>query len=201
MIGKSIPRVDAYEKVTGRAQFTDDLAPANCLVAKVYHAAIGNGRVKSIDTSAAEALDGVVKVVTFKDVPNHPFPTAGHPWSVEEAHQDVADRLLLTDRVRYYGDDIAAVVAEDEVAASRALGMIRVEYEEYPVEIHPRESMKGTNPPVHEEHPDNILAKSDYEIGDVSRAMEEADLVLKKSYRTPMVQHCHIENQIGRAHV
>ncbi len=69
MIGKSVPRVDAYDKVTGRAKFTDDLVPANCLVAKIYHAKIGNGIVKSIDTSKAEALDGVVKVVTFKDVP------------------------------------------------------------------------------------------------------------------------------------
>ena len=77
MIGKSVPRVDAYDKVTGRAKFTDDLVPANCLVAKIYHAKIGNGIVKSIDTSKAEALDGVVKVVTFKDVPNQLLSYAG----------------------------------------------------------------------------------------------------------------------------
>ena len=57
MIGKSVPRVDAYDKVTGRAKFTDDMAPANCLIAKVCHAKIGNGMVKSIDTSKAEALE------------------------------------------------------------------------------------------------------------------------------------------------
>ena len=90
MIGKSVPRVDAYDKVTGRAKFTDDMILNHCLVAKVYHATIGNGRVISIDTSEAEALDGVVKVVTFKDVPSHPYPTPGHPWSVETAHQDVS---------------------------------------------------------------------------------------------------------------
>ena len=66
MIGKSVPRVDAYEKVTGRAKFTDDMILDKCLVAKVCHATIGNGIVKSIDTSEAEALDGVVKVVTFR---------------------------------------------------------------------------------------------------------------------------------------
>ena len=71
MIGKSVPRVDAYEKVTGRAKFTDDLVPPRCLVAKVLHATIGNGIVKSIDTSEAEALEGVVKVVTFYDVIRH----------------------------------------------------------------------------------------------------------------------------------
>ena len=127
MIGKSVPRVDAYEKVTGRAKFTDDLVPPRCLVAKVLHATIGNGIVKSIDTSEAEALEGVVKVVTFYDVPDHCYPTPGHPWSVELAHQDVADRNLLTGRVRYYGDDIAAVVAEDEIIAARALKLIKVE--------------------------------------------------------------------------
>ena len=120
MIGKSVPRVDAYEKVTGRAKFTEDLLPKRCLVAKVLHATIGNGIVKSIDTSEAESMEGVVKVVTFHDVPDHCYPTPGHPWSVELAHQDVADRNLLTGRVRYYGDDIAAVVAEDEIIASRA---------------------------------------------------------------------------------
>ena len=66
MVGKSIPRVDAYEKVTGRAKFTDDLILDRCLVAKVLHSTIGNGIVTSIDTSEAEALPGVVKVVTFK---------------------------------------------------------------------------------------------------------------------------------------
>ena len=65
MIGKSVPRVDAYEKVTGRAKFTEDLLPKKCLVAKVLHATIGNGIVKSIDTSEAESMEGVVKVVTF----------------------------------------------------------------------------------------------------------------------------------------
>ncbi len=177
------------------------MAPANCLIAKVCHAKIGNGIVKSIDTSKAEALDGVVKVVTFKDVPNHCYPTPGHPWSVETAHQDVADRNILTGRVRYYGDDIAAVVAEDEITAQRAVKLIEVEYEEYPVEIHPRKSMLGTNPPVHEEKKDNILVSSNYSIGDVDRGLEQSAIVVKRSYKTPIVQHCHIENPISYAYM
>lgn len=201
MVGKSITRVDAYDKVTGRAVFTDDMILDKCYVAKILHAEIGNGIVTSIDTSAAEALEGVIKVVTFEDVPNTKYPTPGHPWSVEESHQDVSDRSLLTRRIRYYGDDIAAVVAEDEVAASRALKLIKVEYEEYPVEIHPREAMKGTEHPIHEEKPDNILAKSEYEIGDVEKALSNADRVVSHSYKTPIVQHCHIENPISYAYM
>lgn len=201
MIGKSVPRVDAYEKVTGRAKFTDDLAPANCLVAKVYHATIGNGIVTSIDTSEAEAMEGVVKVVTFKDVPDHCYPTPGHPWSVELAHQDTADRNLLTGRVRYYGDDIAAVVAEDEVTASRALKLIKVEYEEYPVEIHPRKSMYGSNPPIHFDKKDNVLARTNFFIGDVEEGLKKSAKVVKRSYKTPIVQHCHLENPVSFAYM
>ena len=129
VVGKSVARVDAYDKVTGRAKFTDDLVMPGCLVARVYHARIGHGRVVSIDTSEAEAMEGVVKVVTFKDVPKVPYPTPGHPWSVEAAHQDVCDRLLLTEHVRYYGDDIAAVVAEDEETLKRAKELVEVDYE------------------------------------------------------------------------
>lgn len=200
-VGKSIPRVDAYEKVSGRAKFTEDLMPKSCYVAKVLHSTIGNGRVVSIDTGKAEALPGVIKVVTFEDVPKHCYPTPGHPWSVEKAHQDIADRRMLTDRVRYYGDDIAAVVAEDEVIASRALKLIQVEYEEYPVQTNPYEAMKGEGIPVHEEKPDNIVARSEYELGHVDERMAQADLIAEEDYATSPVQHCHIETPVSYAYM
>lgn len=85
-----------------------------------------------MDISEAQAVPGVVKVLTCFDVPDIQYPTPGHPWSVEEAHQDVADRKLLATRVRIYGDDIAVVVAENELAAQRGLEAIRVEYESTP---------------------------------------------------------------------
>ena len=92
-------------------------------------------------------------------------------------------------------------MAEDEITAQRAVRLIEVEYEEYPVEIHPRKSMLGTNPPVHEEKKDNILVSSNYSIGDVERGLEQAATVLKRSYKTPIVQHCHIENPISYAYM
>ena len=101
--GKSVNRVDAFEKVTGRAKYVDDLCDRNAYVAKVLHSTIAHGYVRSVDTSQAEKIPGVVKIVTCFDVPKNYFPTAGHPWSTEPAHQDVADRLLLTDHVRFYG--------------------------------------------------------------------------------------------------
>ena len=129
-VRKSIIRVDACEKVTGGAQYTADLEPKGALVAKVVRSTIANGVVKGFDLEAALAVPGVVKIVTCFDVPDYQFPTAGHPWSVETAHQDIADRKLLNTRVRVYGDDIAAVVAEDEIAAARAARLVMVEYEE-----------------------------------------------------------------------
>ena len=80
IIGQSVTRVDAPDKVTGRAKYTDDIADKSALIAKVLHSTIAHGYVKSIDTSEAERIKGVVKIVTCFDVPDIPFPTAGHPW-------------------------------------------------------------------------------------------------------------------------
>ena len=110
IIGKSIQRVDAHDKATGRTKYADDLCDRGALIAKVLHASIGHGFVKSVDTSEAEKIPGVVKIVTCFDVPENYFPTAGHPWSTDPGHQDVKDRLLLTKHVRYYGDPDQMVV-------------------------------------------------------------------------------------------
>ena len=102
-VGKSIVRVDAFDKVTGRTKYTDDLCDASAYVAKILHSTIAHGRVLSIDTTEAEKIEGVVKIVTCFDLGEYKnyFPTAGHPWSTDPGHQDVADRLLLTDEVKF----------------------------------------------------------------------------------------------------
>lgn len=201
-VGKSVPRVDAFDKVTGRAKYTDDLVDKSALIAKVLHSTVGNGLVVKMDTSEAEKIPGVVKIVTCFDVPDIAFPTAGHPWSTDIHHQDVADRFLLNKRVRLYGDDIAAVVAEDEVAASRALRAIKVEYEEYPVILDPIEAMKDGVNRLHDEYPNNILAHTGFEDGSFEEAIKEEGLVRVEGwYETPTVQHCHIEAPVSYAYV
>lgn len=98
--GQSVKRVDAFDKVTGRSKYTDDLCDRGAYIARVLHSTIANGRVVSIDTSEAEKVPGVVRILTCFDLKEkHYFPTAGHPWSTDPSHQDVADRLILTDRV------------------------------------------------------------------------------------------------------
>lgn len=197
VVGQSVKRVDAFDKVTGRARFTDDLVDKSALIVKIYHSTIAHGMVKSVDTSAAEKIPGVVKVITCFDVPDRPFPTAGHPWSTDPHHQDVADRLLLNRHVRYYGDDVAVVIAEDEVAAEQGLRALKVEYEEYPFVLDVQEAMKDGAPQLHERFQNNILGRTNYEVGNFEEAIKEPGLVrIEGWYDTPVVQHCHIENHI-----
>ncbi|MDR1319570.1 MAG: xanthine dehydrogenase molybdenum-binding subunit XdhA [Treponema sp.] len=201
-VGQSIPRVDAWEKVSGRAKYTDDLVDRNALIGKILHSTIANGLVKKIDITGAEKIPGVVKIVTCFDAPDYPFPTAGHPWSTNPAHWDPMDRRLLNKRVRLYGDDIAAVITEDEVAASRALKAIKVEYEEYPVLLDPEEAMKDGAPLLHEECPNNILKHTTVEDGNFEEAIKEEGLLCFEGlYETPIVQHCHIETVVSWAYM
>ncbi|MCD8322310.1 MAG: xanthine dehydrogenase molybdenum-binding subunit XdhA [Oscillospiraceae bacterium] len=196
-VGVSMKRVDGPDKATGRAKYTADLISRDALVAKVFRSTVANGRVLSLDISEALKVPGVVRIVTCFDVPRYYFPTAGHPWSTDPAHQDVADRLLLTDRPLYYGDDVAAVIAEDEIAAKRALRLIKAEYETYPFVLDPLEAIKEGAPQLHPDYPNNILKHTSGSAGDWDKAIAEPGLLcLDKWYETPIVQHCHIENHI-----
>ena len=208
-VGRSLTRVDAFDKVTGRAKYTDDLHGEAILVARILHSTIANGVVRSMDISEAQAVPGVVKVLTCFDVPDIQYPTPGHPWSVEEAHQDVADRKLLATRVRIYGDDIAVVVAENELAAQRGLEAIRVEYEEYPVCTTPEQAMAEGALPIHEEHPDNVLKHTLFNVITPGAAVKDVDevfadpayRVFEDHFDTQAVQHCHIENPVSYAYM
>ena len=202
-VGKSIARVDAFDKVTGRTKYTDDLCDAGAYVAKIVHSTIAHGKVLSVDTSEAEKIEGVVKIVTCFDLGQYRnyFPTAGHPWSTDVSHQDVADRLLLTNEVKFYGDDVAAVIAENEVAANQALRAIKVEYEEYPVVTDVLEAMKDGAPQLHKDYPNNILKHTSISRGNYAEAIKEEGLtVVDRWYNTEPVQHCHIENFICYAY-
>ena len=203
-IGKNMTRVDAFDKVTGSARYTADLEPQGLLVAKVIRSTIANGVVKSFDLEEARKVPGVVKIVTCFDVPDIQFPTPGHPWSVEMAHQDIADRKLLNTRVRVYGDDIAAVIAEDDIAAARAARLVKVEYEEYAPLLTVEDAMAEGASRLHDEKPGNVIAHSSFVVGEgtYGDAVKEEGLVeIKKDYRTQSVQHCHIETPISFAYM
>lgn len=194
-VGESVKRVDAFDKVTGRAKFTEDLIPKEAYASKIIHSKIAHGRVKEIDTSEAMKVPGVVKIVTCFDVPDHTFPTAGHPWSTEKEHQDIADRKLLNEHVRYIGDEIAVVIGLDEVACLEASKLIKVSYEEYDSHFDVFDSMENAKVLIHDENPNNILKHTTNIRGDFDEAIKEEGLIKVEGwYDTPVVQHAHLEN-------
>ena len=130
------------------------------------HASIANGVVKGFDLEEALNVPGVVKIVTCFDVPDCRYPTAGHPWSVEMHHRDICDRKILNQRVRFYGDDIAAVIAENEVAAVQAARLVKVEYEIYEPIVTVAAAMKENAVPLHPDiRKDNVIAHSHMTMG------------------------------------
>ena len=195
IVGKSEVRVDAFDKATGRTKYYEDLVPADALYVRIKHATIAHGFVRSVDTSEAEKISGVVRILTCFDVPDIPFPTAGHPWSMDPGHQDTADRHLLNRHVRYYGDDVAVVIAENEVAAMQGVRALKVEYDVLPFVLDVQKAMEPDAPQIHEECPGNVLKHTSMAKGNYDEAIKEPGLIKVEGwYETPMVQHCHIEN-------
>lgn len=201
-IGKSVRRVDAEAKVTGAAKYVEDLIPRDALYAKVIHSTVANGLVTAVDTKEAEQMPGVVTVLTCFQVPDHQFTTAGHPKSLDPAHGDIQDRLILARRVRYYGDDVAAVVADTPLHAAQAAEKVRVSYEMYEPVLTP-EAAIGAQPPLHEEYPTNELSRMDFTVDQEGQvhfttfSFETGDTVAGmkgQTFRMPPVHACHLEN-------
>src|SRR4249919_630417 len=132
IIGRPIAMVDAAGKTTGAGKYTDDLSVPGMLVGKILHSPYPHARIKRIDTSHAEQLEGVVAVVVGKDAPN--------PYGILPVGHD--EHALAVDKVRYVGDNVACVVATSEAIAEKALELIDVDYEVLPGYFDPEESMK-----------------------------------------------------------
>jgi len=201
MVGKSVQRLDAVAKVTGKALYSEDFFERDLLVGKVLRSPHAHARVLSMDVSRALALPGVEAVLQAKDLPNLKFGTAGHPWSLDPHHRDIADRLILTDKARFVGDAVAAVVAVDLLTATKALGLIDVQYEVLPFVLTPEEAMAPGAPVIHDERPDNVLSRFGEGFGDLDGALAGADHVFEGQFETSIVQHCHLENHTAFAFV
>jgi len=188
-VGKSLPRVDAAAKVTGRAKFTADYYFGNMLYGKILHSPIPHGRIKAMDTSKAEKFPGVKLVLTGKDVPDITY-------GVSPARYD--EYVLAKERVRYVGDEVAAVVAVDEETAEKALNLIRVEYDELPAVFNPREAVKEGAPQLHSRYKNNINTHVDHHFGDIEKGFAEADHVREEEfvgnhvYQNPIEPHASL---------
>ncbi len=201
IVGKSVRKIDAIAKVTGKANYTDDFFERDMLVGKILRSPYAHAVIKAIDVSKAKALPGVEAVLTYKDVPLIKYGTAGHPYSLDPSHRDKEDRLILTKKARFVGDAVAAVVATDELIAKKALKLIDVDYEVLEALTSTEAALREGAPLIHEESERNILAAGGFALGDVEVAFAESDHIFEGEYETSIVQHCHMENQTSYAYV
>ncbi|MGA2516174.1 MAG: xanthine dehydrogenase family protein molybdopterin-binding subunit [Thermodesulfobacteriota bacterium] len=187
VIGKRLPRLDGMEIVTGKAKYTDDIVLPGTLAGKILTSEYPHARILHIDTSKAEKLSGVRGIITGKNVPMVQYGFANF----------VRDEYPLAfDKVRYIGDEIAAVAAIDEDIAEEALDLIEVEYEELPSVFDPEEAMKPGAPRIHEHAERNICSNHvSHVIGDVDKGFRESDYVREDRFVTQNVSHCFLETR------
>lgn len=202
-IGHSVQRGDAVSKVTGRARFADDFSMPGMRHAVYVRAAVAHAKVLRVETGAARALAGVEAVFTAADVPQIKFSTAGHPYSLDPTHADIADRNLLTDHVRCFGDEVAVVVARDELIARRAAALVTVEYEMLPVVTSAADALMADASVLHPDNAyGNLLGSHTLRLnGDVEAGLASGDVVAHAKIHTPIVQHCHMENHTAYAYM
>jgi CO/xanthine dehydrogenase Mo-binding subunit len=193
VLGQSVPKKDAATKVRGSRRFPQDFNMEGQLYAKVVWSEYPHARVTKLDTSQAEALPRVVRVLTAEDVP------------VNEYGIIIQDQPVLVGeggKVRWLGDRIAIVVAETERAAEEARRLVEVEYDPLPVASDPREAMKPKAPLVHDERGDsNVFRHIKVRKGDWEKGFAEADVVVESYYVTPYVEHVYMQPDAGIGYI
>ena len=194
VVGKNIQRVDAVEKVTGKALYATEVKFPGMLYGKVLTSPLPHARILHVDTNRAERIAGVKAVVTGKEL------IATYGTSIQD------QPYYCFDKVRYVGDPVAGVAAVDEDTAHEALDMIRVDYEELPAVFDPLEAMALDAPLIHEKLGEYRHAPSFFPVrgtnicthfklrkGDIEEGFRQADYVSEDTFKTQMVQHCHLE--------
>jgi len=183
IIGKPTAMIDAAEKTTGGGKYTDDLSVPGMLIGKILHSPYPHARIRRIDTSRAEKLDGVVAVVVGKDAPN--------PYGILPVGHD--EYALALDKVRYVGDNVACVVAVSEAIAEKALELIDVDYEVLPAYFDPEESMKAQTDLIHDNKPNNLEKDYHHAFGDPDKGFAEADHIAEARFIANEVTHAAME--------
>jgi CO/xanthine dehydrogenase Mo-binding subunit len=186
-IGKYIPIHDAEEKVRGKVQYVGDMELHGMLHAKLILSTVAHGLIKYIDTSKAEAFPGVIAVFTYKNSPEYLYNT--HKW-IEDI-EVIRDERLFTNHVRFFGDRIAAIVAETKEIAEKAASFIEVEYDELPVILDPEAALKEDSYPI---HPDgNHFYTKEIICGSPDEKMKDGFLTIEDKIETPKIHHAAME--------
>ncbi len=181
-VGKRIPRVEGPEKVTGAAQYVADLKLPGMLVGKVLRSPYPHARILRIDTSKAAGVPGVKAVITAEDTPKIRWGAF-----IKDLYP------LAVGKVRYVGDEVAAVAATTEDAAREALGLIEVEYEPLPAILIPQDAVKEGAILIHDDIPGNLVLDKLIHRGDVDEGFRQADVVVEGNFKSPLQYHAWIE--------
>jgi CO/xanthine dehydrogenase Mo-binding subunit len=184
-VGHSVPKVDALDKVLGRALYSEDISFPNMLYGRVLRAGIPHALIKDIDTTKAESMEGVACVLTAKDIPgNNRFGLY---------YQD--QYALAQDKIRYSGDAVAVLAAESDEIAREATKAIKVTYHELPAVTGVHDALAEEAPKVHEKG--NLLQHNRICKGDIDEGFHIADIVVENTYRTQVVDHAYLETESG----
>jgi len=209
VVGKRPIRPDGVDKVTGRAQYGADIYPAGLLHGKMLRSPHPHAKVVSIDTSQAEALPGVLAVVTAADFPLASLGKEG----LGDGYQRLkfaTDLIMASDKVLFKGHPLAAVAAVNAHVAEEAVGLIKVEYQKLPPVMNVQAAMQDGAQLIHDElytsylgesseKPSNVAAHLFFEKGDIEQGFADADVVLEREFHTEMVHQGYIEPQNSTA--
>jgi 4-hydroxybenzoyl-CoA reductase alpha subunit len=187
VVGRGVPRVDGWAKVTGDTIYTGDIYLKGMLHGKILRSPHPHAKILHIDTSRAKKLVGVRALVTGADTSRVKY--------AQSMKTKVPDKAFLAlDKVRYIGDEIAAVAADDVDIAEEALELIRVEYEILPAVFDPFEAMEPEAPQIHDHAPKNIAWSSLYQWGEpIDELLDECDVVLEDNFKTHSQIHAYLE--------
>ncbi len=194
VVGNSEQRVDAVGKVTGQALYPGDVNMPMQTHMKILFANRPHAIIKSIDTTIAEAVPGVLMVLTAKDVPVNEY---GLIMPDQPVLCGPNSNKLLADRVRFIGDQVALVVAETEEIASIGRDLIRVDYENLPVIDDPRIAMQDGATLIHPDRSSNVFGRYRIRNGDVESAFARADVIVEGEYHTPAQEHAFLQPEAG----
>jgi len=189
VVGKSVERADSLDKALGVAKFVEDFFEEGYLLARVVISRIPHARILSIDTEPALRIPGVLKVLTYLDIPGE-----------NQVGYAIPDQPLLAEgKVRYFGEPLAIVVGRDPDALARAVEEVRLRYEPLPALLDPLEAMERTDVLVHEEFGSNVAFRTRVRKGDVEEGFSKADVVVENTYRTHHQEHLYLEPEAALA--
>ena len=215
-VNQSIRKTDSMQLLLGKPLFMDDIVPKDALIVKLLRSPYAHAIVKEIDTSRAKNVEGIVDIYTWQDVPNLRYTNAGQTYPEPSAY----DRLIIDRHLRFVGDVVAIVAAENEKAADRALKLIRVQYEvleaildfhtakDNPILVHPEENWKALCP-VGADNKRNLVATGSDVNGDIEKILADSDIVIDHTYHTKAYNQTMMEtfrtytklDRFGRLHV